>query len=71
MLTYKEWLLKFIGVNLPIGDIAAEVELDNEFPNSKDYEVIREFVESNYSESFIRVFEYSFKMFYDSTQKKF
>jgi uncharacterized protein YozE (UPF0346 family) len=71
LLTYKEWLLKFKGVNLPIGDIAAEVELDDNFPNTKDYESLHEYLESNYTDSFMRVFEYSFKMFYESTQKKF
>lgn len=69
MLTYKEWLLLFKGVKLPIGDIAIEVELDNEFPNTKDYKVLHEFVKFNYSDSFMRVFEYSFKMYYESTQK--
>ncbi|MED2140225.1 YozE family protein [Bacillus thuringiensis] len=70
LLTYKEWLLKFKGVDLPIGDIAMDVELDDNFPNTKDYESIREYLETNpTSDSFMRVFEYSFKMFYESTQK--
>jgi len=72
LLTYKEWLLKFVGVDLPIGDIAADVAADDEFPNTKDHESILEYLESNSSSaSFMRVFEYSFKMFYESTQKKF
>lgn len=72
LLTFKEWLLKFKGVDLPIGDIAAEVELDEDFPNTKDYEILREYLEINAtSDSFMRVFEYSYKMFYESTQKKF
>ncbi|MGE6379990.1 YozE family protein [Peribacillus muralis] len=72
LLTYKEWLLKFIGVDLPIGDIAVEVSADDNFPNTKDYERIHEYLESNStSDSFMRVFEYSYKMFYESTQKRF
>lgn len=71
MLTYKEWLLKFIGVDLPIGDIAVDVAADDNFPDTKDYESIRDYFESNYADSFMRVFEYSFKMYFESTQKKF
>lgn len=70
MLTFKEWLLKFVGVDLPIGDIASDVSLDENFPNVKDYETIFDYLESNpTSDSFMRVFEYSYKMYYESTQK--
>lgn len=70
MLTFKEWIIKFVGVNLPIGDIAADIAEDKDFPNVKDYQTIIEYLERhNSSDSFIRVFEYSFKMFYESTQK--
>ena len=69
MLTYKEWLLKFTGVDLPIGDIAADVAADDKFPNSKDYESIFEYLDSNSSsDSFMRVFEYTYKMYFESTQ---
>ena len=72
MLTYKEWLLKFINVDLPIGDIAADIAADDKFPNVKDYESIFEYLESNgAADSFMRVFEYTFKMYYESTQKKY
>ena len=71
MLTFKAWLLKFIDVDLPIGDIAKEVAIDENFPNVKDYETISEYLESNFtSDSFMRVFEYSYKMYYESTQEK-
>lgn len=70
MLTYKEWLLKFVDVDLPIGDIAADISADDEFPNTKDYESISEYLESkNVPDSFIRVFEYTYKMYFESTQK--
>lgn len=70
MLTYKEWLLKFIGVDLPIGDIARDVAVDDKFPNTKDYQIIVEYLESNStSDRFMRVFEYSYKMYFESTQK--
>lgn len=70
MLTYKEWLLKFIDVDLPIGDIAKEVSIDSNFPNAKDYESIFSYLEESHtSDSFMRVFEYSYKMYFDSTQK--
>ena len=70
LLTYKEWLLKFININLPIGDIAKEVSVDPNFPNVKDYESIFSYLEENHtSDSFMRVFEYSYKMYFDSTQK--
>ncbi|MDX1806555.1 MAG: YozE family protein [Paenisporosarcina sp.] len=69
LLTYKEWLLKFIGVDLPIGDIAADVAADDKFPNTKDYESIFEYLDSNSSsDSFMRVFEYTYKMYFESTQ---
>jgi uncharacterized protein YozE (UPF0346 family) len=72
LLTFKEWLLKFSGVDLPIGDIAADVAADDNFPNTKDYQSIVDYLKSNpTSDSFMRVFEYSFKMFYESTQKNF
>lgn len=70
LLTYKVWLLKFIGVDLPIGDIAADVAVDDKFPNTKDYGSISEYLETNFaSDSFMRVFEYTYKMYYESTQK--
>lgn len=70
MLTYKEWILKFINVDLPIGDIARDIQLDKNFPDTKDYDEILYYLETNpTSESFIRVFKYSFNMYYESTQK--
>ncbi|EJR72002.1 YozE family protein [Bacillus cereus] len=71
MLTYKEWLLQFKEIDLPIGDMATAIELDAHFPNTNDYESIQEYVKTNPTlHGFIRVFEYSFKMFCESTQKK-
>ncbi|WP_042472671.1 YozE family protein [Bacillus ndiopicus] len=70
MLTFKEWIIKFVGVNLPIGDIAQEILEDDKFPNTKDYQTIVEYLEQSHTaDSYMRVFEYSYKMFYDSTQK--
>lgn len=69
MLTYKEWILKFKGVDLPIGDIVDDISVDENFPNVKDYETILGYLETNpTSDSFMRVFEYSYKMYYESTQ---
>ena len=70
LLTYKAWLLKFIDVDLPIGDIAKDVALDKDFPNTKDYDSIYEYLTTAGSaDSFMRVFEYSYKMYNESTQK--
>ena len=70
MLTFKEWIIKFVGVDLPIGDIAADILEDKNFPNVKDYQTILEYLEATpTSDSFMRVFEYTYKMYYESTQK--
>lgn len=64
MLTYKEWLLKFIDVNLPIGDLAKDVEADKTFPNSKKREVILEHLESRQAAPIvIDIFERTYRFY--------
>jgi uncharacterized protein YozE (UPF0346 family) len=70
LLTFKEWILKFVTVDLPIGDIARDISEDEQFPNTKDFDEILYYLETTpTSDSFIRVFKYSFNMYYESTQK--
>lgn len=65
-MTYKEWLLKFIDVDLPIGDFAKDVAEDANFPNSKDRDVNFDYLESrNAANVVISVFERTFD-FYES-----
>ena len=66
MLTYKEWLLKFKDVDLPIGDLAKDVAEDPNFPNSKDRDINFDYLESrNAANVVISVFERTFD-FYES-----
>lgn len=37
MLTFKEWVLKFVEVDLPIGDIARDLAQDPKFPRTMIY----------------------------------
>lgn len=34
--TFKKWMLKFMGVDLPIGDLAEDISRDPDFPDT-DY----------------------------------
>ena len=35
-MTFYDWLLKFKEIDLPIGDLAKEIELDSSFPKKID-----------------------------------
>lgn len=43
-MTFKDWILKFDGVDLPIGDLAVFVAFDKKFPNTRDYETIHHYL---------------------------
>jgi hypothetical protein len=68
VLTFKEWILKFKEVDLPIGDFAREVGRDQHFPNSIIYEEIMDHLEydSNSSSLFIESFESIYRYYLDS-----
>lgn len=40
LITFRDWLLKFRGVDLPIGDLAVHAAYDKRFPNTRDYDVV-------------------------------
>lgn len=68
MLTFKEWIVKFSGVELPIGDLAREIERDKRFPNSIIYEEIVDYLEFevNAAPSVMDTFERVYKYYLDS-----
>lgn len=44
--SFKEWLDKFKGVDLPIGDLQADVAKDPTFPKqSRDHDEIRDYLQ--------------------------
>ena len=46
-LSFKDWVLKFIDVDLPIGDLAKDISNDEAFPaKSKNRNQIIEYLES-------------------------
>lgn len=44
--TFKTWLANFIDVDLPIGDLAKDVQRTKDFPDSEDYDTIYKFIRS-------------------------
>lgn len=70
MLTFKQWLLKFIEVDLPIGDAAREINQDPNFPETKSYDVIFNYLENEAraSDGWIRTYKDAFKFFKETTQ---
>ena len=62
--TFKEWVLCFQGVDLPIGDLAEAVAQDPDFPATDDYEAIcahiqsRSFFDRAGLEAFMQVWPY-------------
>lgn len=68
MLTFKEWIVKFSGVDLPIGDLARDIERDKRFPNSIIYEDIVSYLEydANASQSVMYNFERVYKFYLES-----
>jgi len=68
-MNFKEWLMHFKNVNLPIGDLAKEIERDENFPNTSDKEIILEHLEShNAMDGVINTFEYVYA-FYKEDKK--
>ena len=44
--TFKDWLMRFRNVDLPIGDLANDVASDPEFPDSQDYDRLHNYFSS-------------------------
>lgn len=42
---FKTWVLHFKGVDRPIGDLANDIEKDDDFPTENDKSVIRDYLE--------------------------
>lgn len=36
--TFKSWIARFAGVDLPIGDLVADIDCDRSFPGVDDYD---------------------------------
>ncbi|MBF0709758.1 sterile alpha motif-like domain-containing protein [Gemella sp. GL1.1] len=67
MMTFKNWILEFIDVNLPIGDLAKDVNFDNNFPNTSDKEVISEYLQNQGAfKDALETFEHSWKLYSSS-----
>lgn len=68
MLTFKEWILKFKEVDLPIGEFAKEVERDKHFPDSILYEELLDHLEYEALAApfFIDSFENIYRYYLDS-----
>lgn len=45
-MTFKTWILEFINVNLPIGDLARDINSDVNFPNVSDKDVIANYLQN-------------------------
>ena len=48
-MTFKNWLLRFCEVKLPIGDIARDVKDDKNFPDKNSHEAIFDYLESQHA----------------------
>jgi uncharacterized protein YozE (UPF0346 family) len=55
--TFKEWIVLFKGVNQPIGDLAADVEADANFPETTEYGPIHAYLASKASQRVLDVFD--------------
>lgn len=43
--TFKSWISKFAKVDLPIGDLAADISADSEFPKRDDFGQILDYLQ--------------------------
>lgn len=68
VLTFKEWLIEFEGVNLPIGDLAIHAAHDDSFPNTRDFDVLLEYLlhEVKASTKVTIAFEAAYRYYKDS-----
>lgn len=67
-MTFKEWIIKFKDVNLPIGDLAKDINSDKHFPNTKDHDLMIEYLErSNAYHLAIETFERSYRFYLEDT----
>lgn len=68
MLTFKEWIIKFEDVDLPIGDLAIHAAHDNKFPNTRDFDVILHYLvhDVKASTKVIIAFEAAYRYYKDS-----
>ena len=68
MLTFKEWVIKFNGIDLPIGDLAVHVAFDKKFPNTRDYDAIHYYLiyEVKASTEVIMAFESAYNYYKDT-----
>lgn len=42
--TFKTWIARFKGVDLPIGDLAGDILSDPDFPEEDDFGIIHEYI---------------------------
>lgn len=69
-MTFKKFILHFSKVNLPIGDLANDIEGDKEFPDSNNYTELRNYLELHNAcpqalDTFDNAFEYYKKEYAD------
>lgn len=48
--TFKSWIANFRGVDLPIGDYANDILADENFPDTEDFSVIRDYLISKHAD---------------------
>lgn len=61
--TFKTWISKFEGVDLPIGDLAYDIQRDPDFPEDNDFGIIHEYItyktsDSGIIETFVTVWNF-------------
>ncbi|MBT2600913.1 MULTISPECIES: YozE family protein [unclassified Oceanobacillus] len=63
-MTFKNWIIKFKDVNLPIGDLAKDIDSDKHFPDTKDHDTMLEYLEKrNAYHLAIETFERSYRFY--------
>lgn len=57
-LSFKDWILKFIEVDLPIGDLARDVLRTSDFPGDNNFTDIHEhfYTKSHYDPEIMKLF---------------
>lgn len=61
---FKEWIMQFEKDNSPIGDLAKDIKQDEQFPYTKDYKSILNYLESqNACDGAIKAFKHAFRIY--------
>jgi uncharacterized protein YozE (UPF0346 family) len=63
MLSFKDWIVQYKDVDMPMGDFASDVSRDPEYPKTESYKTLSNYFASKSLSEVSRLFEVAWKFY--------